>query len=51
LSKDYNNDPILEYQAFYKLGIDGVFTDFTDTAIKKQEIELLDKKMAVSFFF
>jgi glycerophosphoryl diester phosphodiesterase len=34
LSKDYNNDPILEYQAFYKLGIDGVFTDFTDTAKK-----------------
>ncbi|CAM2798268.1 glycerophosphodiester phosphodiesterase [Flavobacterium frigoris] len=34
LLSDYNNDPILEYQAFYKLGIDGVFSDFTDTAVK-----------------
>jgi glycerophosphoryl diester phosphodiesterase len=34
LLRDYNNDPILEYQAFYKLGIDGVFSDFTDTAVK-----------------
>jgi glycerophosphoryl diester phosphodiesterase len=33
LLQDYNNNPILEYQAFYKLGIDGVFSDFTDTAI------------------
>lgn len=34
LLRNYNDNPILEYQAFYKLGIDGVFTDFTDTAIK-----------------
>jgi glycerophosphoryl diester phosphodiesterase len=33
LLQDYNNNPILEYQAFYKLGIDGVFSDFADTAI------------------
>jgi glycerophosphoryl diester phosphodiesterase len=30
---DYNNDPLLEYQAFYKLGM---FSDFTDTKARKQ---------------
>jgi glycerophosphoryl diester phosphodiesterase len=34
LLSNYQNNPILEYQAFYKLGIDAVFSDFTDTAIK-----------------
>ncbi|WP_409025072.1 glycerophosphodiester phosphodiesterase family protein [Flavobacterium sp.] len=34
LLKTYKNNPILEYQAFYKLGIDGLFSDFTDTAVK-----------------
>jgi glycerophosphoryl diester phosphodiesterase len=38
LLHDYNNDPILEYQAFYKLGIDGVFSDFTDAALKARAI-------------
>lgn len=33
LLSNYNNNPILEYQAFYKLGLDGLFTDFTDTAV------------------
>jgi glycerophosphoryl diester phosphodiesterase len=39
LLRDYKNDPILEYQAFYKLGIDGIFTDFTDTAVKARDSE------------
>ena len=34
LLSNYKNNPILEYQAFYKLGVDGVFSDFTDTAVK-----------------
>ena len=34
LLSNYNNNPILEYQAFYKLGLDGLFTDFTDTAFQ-----------------
>ena len=34
LLRNYNNNPILEYQVFYKLGLDGVFSDFTDTAVK-----------------
>ncbi len=30
---DYQGDPKNEYLAYYRLGVDGVFTDFTDTAI------------------
>ncbi|MGL4605712.1 MAG: glycerophosphodiester phosphodiesterase [Iodobacter sp.] len=30
---DFKNDPKAEYKAFFRLGIDGVFSDFTDTAI------------------
>lgn len=33
LVSDYVGNPINEYLQFYRLGIDGVFTDFTDTAI------------------
>lgn len=29
----YNNDPMAEYQLYYKAGIDGVFSDFTPTAL------------------
>lgn len=30
---DFKNDPKAEYKAFFRLGLDGVFSDFTDTAI------------------
>lgn len=30
---DFKNDPKAEYKVFFRLGIDGVFSDFTDTAI------------------
>ncbi len=33
LASDYAGNPINEYLQFYKLGIDGVFSDFTDTAV------------------
>ena len=33
LANDYQGDPLNEYLAFYRLGVDGVFSDFTDTAI------------------
>ncbi|RZI72996.1 MAG: glycerophosphodiester phosphodiesterase [Variovorax sp.] len=33
LASDYKGDPKEEYLAFYRLGVDGVFTDFTDTAL------------------
>lgn len=34
LLKSYKNDSKLEYKRFYVLGLDGVFTDFTDTAVE-----------------
>jgi glycerophosphoryl diester phosphodiesterase len=34
LLRNYYNNPILEYQAFYKLGLDGLFSDFTNTAVQ-----------------
>jgi glycerophosphoryl diester phosphodiesterase len=33
LATDYKGDPKNEYAAYYRLGVDGVFTDFTDTAL------------------
>lgn len=33
LLKDYNGDPSKEYQRFFDLGVDGVFTDFTPAAV------------------
>lgn len=33
LTADYSGDPIAEYKQFYDLGVDGVFSDFPDTAV------------------
>ncbi|WP_208514016.1 glycerophosphodiester phosphodiesterase [Variovorax paradoxus] len=33
LASDYNKDGRNEYRLYYQLGVDGVFTDFTDTAL------------------
>jgi glycerophosphoryl diester phosphodiesterase len=33
LAPEYRNDPLAEYRRFYDLGIDGVFSDFPDTAL------------------
>jgi glycerophosphoryl diester phosphodiesterase len=33
LASDFNGDPKAEYEMFYKLGVDGVFSDFPDTAV------------------
>ena len=33
LAFDYNKDPKVEYLQFYRLGLDGLFSDFPDTAI------------------
>jgi glycerophosphoryl diester phosphodiesterase len=33
LAANYNRDPKREYLQYYALGVDGVFTDFTDTAL------------------
>ena len=34
LAFDYNGDPKAEYLQFYRLGLDGLFSDFADTAIE-----------------
>ena len=34
LAPQYHKDPQREYQQFFELGIDGVFSDFPDTALK-----------------
>ena len=40
LASDYQGDPKNEYLAYYRLGVDGVFTDFTDTALAARAIYL-----------
>jgi glycerophosphoryl diester phosphodiesterase len=32
LTRTYQGDPKAEYRAYFALGVDGVFTDFSDTA-------------------
>jgi glycerophosphoryl diester phosphodiesterase len=38
LAPDYRNDPLQEYLQFYKLGVDGLFSDFADTAVKARDL-------------
>lgn len=40
LSPSYQGDPLLEYDDFYSLGVDGVFTDFPDSAVRARSIWL-----------
>ena len=46
LLKEYNKDPQAEYLEFFALGVDGVFTDFTDQAVRAREtyLKTLTKK-------
>lgn len=37
LAPQYRGNPAHEYQQFYELGVDGVFTDFPDTALASRE--------------
>jgi len=37
LAPEYGNDPVREYRQFFALGIDGVFSDFADTALRARE--------------
>ena len=34
LASSFKGDPAAEYKAFYALGVDGLFSDFPDTAVK-----------------
>jgi glycerophosphoryl diester phosphodiesterase len=38
LAPEYSGDPVREYQHFFELGIDGVFSDFADTALRAREL-------------
>jgi glycerophosphoryl diester phosphodiesterase len=38
LASNYHGDPIQEYMLFYELGVDGVFSDFADTAFAAREL-------------
>ncbi|WP_028102861.1 glycerophosphodiester phosphodiesterase [Pseudoduganella violaceinigra] len=33
LASNYKGDPVLEYKQFFALGVDGLFSDFADTAL------------------
>jgi glycerophosphoryl diester phosphodiesterase len=37
LHSSYGGDPMKEYEAFYRLGVDGVFSDFPDHAVAARE--------------
>lgn len=37
LAPQYDKDPLKEYRQFFELGIDGVFSDFPDTALLARE--------------
>lgn len=41
LAADYHGDPIEEYKQFFCLGIDGLFSDFPDTAISGRSVATL----------
>ena len=38
LASDFAGNPVNEYLLFYRLGIDGVFSDFPDTAFAAREL-------------
>jgi glycerophosphoryl diester phosphodiesterase len=42
LLSDYAGNPVNEYLQFYRLGIDGVFSDFPDTAFASRELFRLE---------
>jgi glycerophosphoryl diester phosphodiesterase len=43
LAGDYGGNPINEYLQFYRLGIDGVFSDFADTAVAARMLYRLEQ--------
>jgi glycerophosphoryl diester phosphodiesterase len=38
LALDYALDPVKEYLQFFALGVDGVFSDFGDTAVRARAL-------------
>jgi glycerophosphoryl diester phosphodiesterase len=43
LASDYAGNPVEEYLLFYRLGVDGLFSDFTDTAVAARELFRLEQ--------
>jgi glycerophosphoryl diester phosphodiesterase len=43
LVSDYQGNPVNEYLQFYRLGIDGVFSDFADTAVAARVLFELER--------
>jgi glycerophosphoryl diester phosphodiesterase len=43
LVSDYQDNPVNEYLQFYRLGIDGVFSDFADTAVAARVLFELER--------
>jgi len=51
LAADYNGDPKLEYEQFFKLGVDGLFSDFSDTAVSvRNEVASVPEPKTVAGF-
>ena len=44
LASDYAGNPVNEYLRFYELGVDGLFSDFPDTAFAARELFRLDEE-------
>ena len=42
LASDFGGNPVNEYLLFYRLGVDGVFSDFPDTAFTSRELFRLE---------
>ena len=43
LLSDYGGNPVNEYLLFYRLGVDGLFSDFADTAFAARELFRLEQ--------
>ena len=43
LASDFGGNPVNEYLLFYRLGVDGVFADFPDTAFASRELFRLEE--------
>ena len=43
LASDYAGNPVEEYLRFYRLGVDGLFSDFSDTAFAARELFRLEQ--------
>jgi glycerophosphoryl diester phosphodiesterase len=44
LASDFAGNPVEEYLLFYRLGVDGVFSDFPDTAFTSRELFRLEEE-------